>query len=192
MVAAVGIAASQLIPRGGAVATTAPSSSIAATAASVPFGVVIQVPDEGRSHVADGSVINYKANPPVSGPHYPAPKPWGVYDTPIAPGYFVHNLEHGGVVVLYDCPSGCPATVSALQQALRTLPKNKYGEVKLLAAPYKGLPGGARVAFLAWDFQEFFKGDLNLDQLKAFYVAHADKPCPANGPFVGCSPEDVP
>jgi hypothetical protein len=33
--------------------------------------------DEGRTHVPDGSPINYVNNPPSSGNHYPAPLPWG-------------------------------------------------------------------------------------------------------------------
>ena len=34
----------------------------------------------------------------------------------VAPEYWVHNLEHGYIVVLYNCPSGCPADVAALTQ----------------------------------------------------------------------------
>jgi hypothetical protein len=152
----------------------------------------MQIPDEGRTHVAEGSAIAYKSNPPASGPHYPSPWQWGVFDQPIPAGYFVHNLEHGGVDVLYDCPSGCPATVAVANQAFQTFPKDKFNEVKLLATPYHGLPSGARVALLAWDIREFFSGDLTLDELQSFYQAHADKPCPPNGPFIACSPEDIP
>lgn len=189
--AAAAVVAFTVIQTGLFTPTTASPST--GTPVPVKFGVVIQVPDEGRQHVAEGSAITYKTNPPASGPHYPSPAPWGISDQPIPPGYFVHNLEHGGIDVLYDCPNGCPNTVSALKQVYQSLPKDKYGEVKLVGTPYKGLPGGANVAFLAWDFEEFFQGDLNPDQLRQFYQEHAEKPCadPVNGPFIGCSPEDV-
>lgn len=191
IVVVIGIAASQILPLGG---TKAPAALVATPSSSGPvqFGVVMQVPDEGRTHVAEGSAITYKTNPPASGPHYPAPGPWGISEQPLAPGYFVHNLEHGGVDVLYDCPNGCQATIDVAKQALQTFPKDKFNEVKLLVTPNNSLPGGARVALLAWDIEEYFQGDLTLDQLKSFYDAHADKPCPTNGPFIACSPEDIP
>jgi len=166
----------------------------AGTAAPAADAAVIgtQLPDEGRTHVAEGSPITYKNTPPSSGPHFPSPKPWGVYDQPVEPGYFVHNMEHGGVVVLYDCPSGCADVVSALQNAYNTFPKDKYGEVKMVVSPYSGLPNGAKVAALAWDYRLLFTNDFDVQKLLGFYKAHADNNCPVNGPFIGCAPEDIP
>lgn len=140
----------------------------------------VQVPDEGRNHVPEGSAITYRTNPPASGPHYPVPKDWGVYTDPVAPGYWVHNLEHGGVVVLYDCPSGCPSVVDGLRQAYATFPKDKFGEVKLIVTPYSGLPDHAPIMAVAWDYQKTYSS-LDLSQLLAFYNAHVDR-----------GPEDVP
>jgi hypothetical protein len=142
------------------------------------FGV--PVPDEGRAHVDEGSTINYQHNPPASGPHYPSPKPWGVYTTAVAPGYWVHNLEHGGVVVLYDCPSGCPTVVDQLRQAFQTFPKDKYAEVKLLVTPYSGLPDHAQAMAVAWDYQKPYQ-TFDLQELLAFYNDHVDH-----------GPEDIP
>jgi hypothetical protein len=137
--------------------------------------------DEGRTHVADGSPIRYVNQPPTSGPHYNSPKPWGVYTEAIAPGYFVHNLEHGGVTVLYDCPTGCADIVSQLNNAFQTFPRDKFGEVKLLVTPYSGLPNGANVAALAWDVKKLYNGDFTIDKLLAFYNARVDH-----------GPEDIP
>ena len=133
----------------------------------------VPIPDEGRVHVDEGSAITYKHNPPASGPHYPSPKDWGIYTTTIAPGYWVHNLEHGGVVVLYDCPTGCSQVVTELQQAYQTFPKDKYNEVKLLATPYSGLPNGTQVMALAWDFQKAYSS-FDVQKLQTFYNARAD------------------
>jgi len=68
--------------------------------------------DMGRVHVPTGQPITFQYCPPASGPHYNqagvAPMPPAVYQPAQerAPGYWVHNLEHGYVVVLYRCPSG--------------------------------------------------------------------------------------
>ncbi|MGH2459518.1 MAG: DUF3105 domain-containing protein [Chloroflexota bacterium] len=140
----------------------------------------VPIPDEGRVHVPEGSAINYRHNPPASGPHYPSPKDWGIYTATVADGYWVHNLEHGGIVVLYDCPAGCSQVVAELQQADRTFPKDKYNEVKLLATPYSGLPNGVQVMAVAWDFQKAYSS-FDLQKLQVFYNGHVDH-----------GPEDIP
>jgi hypothetical protein len=70
----------------------------------------------GRTHVAEGSTITYGFCPPDSGNHYNdpplGPVPAKVYGpaSELPPGEWVHNLEHGYVVLLYRCPSGTPGT----------------------------------------------------------------------------------
>ena len=59
-----------------------------------------RMPDRGGGHVPEGQPVPYPSYPPTSGPHWPRPAPWGVYDFEIAPEVYVHNLEHGGIVVL--------------------------------------------------------------------------------------------
>ncbi|HLH74080.1 MAG TPA: DUF3105 domain-containing protein [Chloroflexota bacterium] len=138
------------------------------------------VPDEGRTHVAEGSAIAYKANPPASGPHYPSPEPWGIYTNTIAQGYWVHNLEHGGIAVLYDCPNGCQSVIDQLEQAFKTFPRDKYGEVKLVGTPYSGLPNHAQAAAIAWDYR-LIMNTFDVSKVLAFYNAHVDR-----------GPEDIP
>jgi hypothetical protein len=79
-------------------------------------------PSEGNLHEGLCSPILYQTNPPSSGNHYPV---WAVYKTyskPFLPGFWVHNLEHGAVVITYNCPGGCPAEVSAAQAVIDGLP----------------------------------------------------------------------
>ena len=69
-----------------------------------------EIPDEGTpSHIDPSTTPTYKFYPPTSGPHYSvqgsAPAPWQTVDT-LVEGQLVHNLEHGGIAILYDCPSG--------------------------------------------------------------------------------------
>jgi hypothetical protein len=71
-------------------------------------------PDEGRTHVPVGTVIHYNTDPPTSGPHYPDPEPGGFYTTPIDPGFLVHSMEHGGVIIYYDITRVTASDLDAL------------------------------------------------------------------------------
>jgi len=85
------------------------------------------VPDEGRTHVDPSTTPTYKSYPPASGPHYSAqgiaPVPWQTIDT-LQEGQYLHNLEHGALVVLYSCKDGCPddASKQQLQQFFDDFP----------------------------------------------------------------------
>jgi hypothetical protein len=131
------------------------------------------VPIEGQNHVDEGSVINYQSRPPASGPHYPVTAPYGISDTPIAPGYWVHDLEHGGIVVLWNCPQGCQDDVAQIKDAFVKLPRSKqFNRVKLVGTPYTDMP--SKFAYAAWgkilDLDQF-----DYDQLLKFYNAYVDK-----------------
>src|SRR5438067_4889331 len=63
-----------------------------------------QVPIEGnRNHVPQGSNIPYHNRPPSSSDHYDQPAGYGFFpaNREIPTGNWVHDLEHGGIVVLY-------------------------------------------------------------------------------------------
>ena len=102
----------------GGGATTPPSTTPpVAGCGSIP------VANEGWIHVAEGSVITYRANPPASGPHYPVWARYEEHNTTVARGYWVHNLEHGGIVFLYR-PSAPAGAVTVLRDAYRALPND--------------------------------------------------------------------
>ena len=61
------------------------------------------VADLGREHVTDISDVTYNSNPPTSGKHFPVWAKRGVYDRVISDGYLIHSLEHGYVVISYNC-----------------------------------------------------------------------------------------
>lgn len=62
--------------------------------------------DQGRDHIPVGEVRNdYNSNPPTSGPHGPLAA-WGIHDVPVPKESAIHNMEHGGVVVWYNCEAG--------------------------------------------------------------------------------------
>lgn len=63
----------------------------------------IEALDEGRNHIPHGSKTNYKFNPPTGGDHYADWITKGFYDEPREDGSLVHSLEHGYVIINYDC-----------------------------------------------------------------------------------------
>ncbi len=59
--------------------------------------------DLGREHVAQGTVVQYNSNPPTSGSHYAEWTKGGLYNTPQEDGKLIHSLEHGYIIISYNC-----------------------------------------------------------------------------------------
>jgi cytoskeletal protein RodZ len=138
------------------------------------------VADEGRTHVDPSTSPTYKSYPPASGPHYSAqviaPVPWQTIAT-LQEGQYIHNLEHGGIAILYDCPSGADCTT--LKNSLENYVKNlapvepQFKEVKVVMSPYsRGMQ--KRVALVAWDFIEFLDG-YDQAEITRFYENHVNQ-----------------
>jgi hypothetical protein len=81
--------------------------------------------DTGREHIALGSFVKYPLCPPATGKHNNAqgegPIKAGLYgpDDATIPQGWIHNLEHGGLVLLYRCASGDSACTDSGQTALK-------------------------------------------------------------------------
>lgn len=56
----------------------------------------------GRAHIST-SKLDYKFNPPTSGDHDAAWITKGFYEEPRSDGALVHSLEHGYIIVWYNC-----------------------------------------------------------------------------------------
>lgn len=118
--------------------------------------------DQGREHLPVGQRYDfYNSNPPTSGPHSSRPADWGVHEEPVAKEMQVHNLEHGGVAVLYDCSAGVQAKCRELREQLAVIVQGDISAGKLvLMSPYAGMEH--RIALTAWG---------TLDTLDAFDAA---------------------
>ncbi len=158
---------------------------------SAPVGQPID--EMPHFHVAPGTKITYLHNPPTSGCHYslggatPAPLKPGIYVTSastLTPEYWVHNLEHGYVVVTYNCPSGCTSDLQTLQSWFLTLSPDAGGAVpyaKLIAVPYTAQKEKFDVE--SWDWFDPLGATLNLNEVKKFYANHTNQaPEGANTP----------
>ncbi|QDV90786.1 hypothetical protein RAS2_18690 [Phycisphaerae bacterium RAS2] len=134
------------------------------------------VPNEGATHVPVGTVVTYRTNPPASGPHYSAagvaPVPAGFYEDALGPERWVHNLEHGYVVVLYDCSGDCDsAFLDDLQALFDQTPPSQFGNKKIVITRYPGLQ--IPIMAVAWDVQRDF-ASFDMDGLLAFYIRRVD------------------
>ena len=61
-------------------------------------------------------------NPPSSGTHSGSGRVYKTYTKPFLPGFWVHNLEHGAMVITYNCPGGCAAELAEAQAFIDSLP----------------------------------------------------------------------
>jgi hypothetical protein len=114
--------------------------------------------------------IDYESYPPTGGPHNPCWWDWGVWDEAVPEERWVHNLEHGGVVFLYNCPEGCDAEIAALVEAVD-------GFQQFIISPNSRMT--SRFAAAAWDFKTETEC-LDISFMLDFYKRH-----------VGNGPEDV-
>ena len=138
------------------------------------------VPDEGRNHIDPSTTATYQSYPPASGPHYSAqgiaPVNWQYIGT-LQEGQYIHNLEHGGIAILYNCPSGsdCTTLKNQLQNYVQNLvpQEQQFGEYKMVMTPYSRNMQ-KRIALVAWDYIEWLD---NYDQnaITKFYENHVDK-----------------
>ena len=108
-----------------------PSATTSPAAGSSAQPGYIQ-PDMGNKHVAVGTRVTYTYCPPASGYHYNAsgqgpikPRVYGPSDAAIPEGW-IHNLEHGALVVLYkgDGPGATDAGQAALRDFYASYPKS--------------------------------------------------------------------
>ncbi|MDA1256945.1 MAG: DUF3105 domain-containing protein [Chloroflexi bacterium] len=154
-----------------------------------------QAPDGGTEHVEVGADHEpYGTVPATSGPHWStfpsekapfgSPVVWGVYDQAIADEALVHNLEHGGIGLHYDCPEGCPDLVTRLVALVPADPS------QFVMSPYPDMP--SRIAVTAWRRVMYFD-EMDQETISAFIKSYQDKApesVPANPSALGsdCGP----
>jgi hypothetical protein len=130
------------------------------------------VAEEARTHVDPNERVTYKSYPATSGPHHPSPIAWQPYDQPQAAEDYVHNLEHGGVVVLYNCTGdACTDLTKSLRGLYNSLGRSKYGNVKLVVTPAPEIDPG--IWLLAWGHRVRLE-KFDSSEISRFYTAYVD------------------
>ena len=139
--------------------------------------------DPSARHVTECSPITYPMNPPVYGDHYPFWALYKSYSVPVPLGFLVHDLEHGAVVLLYNCPDGCADEVAVAQALLDALPQDPRctAEVKhqTILSPDPTLP--TRWATVAWG-HSLTADCFDTAAVRGFYDANVGR-----GPEDSCS-----
>lgn len=125
------------------------------------------MPDLGREHVSEEQVAStqYNSNPPTSGPHLPSWVRPGIYTESQKEGELIHSLEHGYIVISYNCAAlggETTATTSAQTQsapctqliaAFESIARKKELK-KLVVVPRAGMESA--IALTAWTYVDTF------------------------------------
>jgi hypothetical protein len=139
---------------------TQPSQSVGPLASEAPEVLLgFATEDLGRGHVATGSSINYRFCPPTSGEHWNSagrsPLRRAVYgaNDSISPGNWVHNLEHGYVVIAYQGDSPA-ADMDGIREVFASAQQSEVAlscglPNKVIAVPFEDM--SEPYAVLAWD-----------------------------------------
>jgi hypothetical protein len=150
---------------------TAAPSATGEPAFSVP-----RDPDNGAEHILPterGS--GYSVKPATSGQHWlspatpagvPAPANWGIYRFELPDEVLVHNMEHGGIGIHYDCPDGCAGLQAQLEEIVPSNPS------QLIVSPYSGME--TKIAITAWR-RHLFLDEFDAEKISQFIATYKDK-----------------
>jgi hypothetical protein len=105
----------------------------------------------------------YASDPPTSGPRLPYIADWGVHRLPVPLELQAHNLEHGGVLIQYNCPEPCPELAAQLEEIAR---QRDF----VLVGPYPRME--SKIALTAWGRIETLDG-FEPDRILRFVDAYA-------------------
>jgi hypothetical protein len=150
-------------------------------------------PDMGAGHVAAGEQVTYTWCPPASGRHVNRsgfgplePRVYGPEDRSNPQGW-IHNLEHGGMVLLYACgEGGCDeSSLQALREFARGFPDSAIcglpaGAVGPVIARFEEMP--APFAALVWG-RVMYLDELDTEQIHEFFLRYAERLSP-DGQFI--------
>lgn len=143
----------------------ASSPSAAASATAGPAFPGIHYPSQGHAHLDPGEPDDfvYNSNPPTSGPHKEIFSDQFVNPSPLPAYVQVHLLEHGNVLLQYNCT--CPDVAASLSAIAYTYDSALIagGELQptpaevqageevgkaVIVAPYPNMK--SRIALTAW------------------------------------------
>ncbi|HEX6304870.1 MAG TPA: DUF3105 domain-containing protein [Anaerolineales bacterium] len=111
-------------------------------------------PIMAAEHIPDGQrATNYNTDPPTSGQHYAQPAEAGFYEEAPVDEQLVHNLEHGHIVVYYNCSELDASACEDLQQGIRQAMESagvteNTRTLKIVAVPRTGMDN--LVTYTSW------------------------------------------
>ena len=111
------------------------------------------IPVASRDHIQEGmAATDWPSDPPTSGQHYGQWAPAGFYDEVIPDGYLVHDMEHGYVIVYYNCAAvdtDCQTFKTSIESAIADAGVDSAtNTVKVIAVPREGME--TPVTYASW------------------------------------------
>ena len=133
--------------------------------------------DEGAFHIRGNAPHGggYSTVPATSGEHWAgpttsvgvsAPARWGQYEQILPNEVLLHNLEHGGIGIHYDCDDACPELVQALDDII---PRNTS---QFILSPFPNMP--AKIAITAWR-HHLYLDEVDEDLIERFIAEYQDR-----------------
>lgn len=126
--------------------------------------------------------VDYPDHPPMGGDHNECWTSWTAHPTEVPEENWVHNMEHGGVVFLYNCPESCDDEVASLTDFVAGLPTGRA-----VLTPYAEMDW--QFGAVAWEHR-LLTGCLDLDAFQSFFdehVGHGTEDMTGD-PGTGCMP----
>ncbi|AKT40702.1 DUF3105 domain-containing protein [Chondromyces crocatus] len=143
------------VPEGAEIETLSPGAQPLPGESECKVVIARKIPVESANHLDECSSLEFAANPPSSGDHWPRWAAFRRYTVPVAREMYVHNQEHGGVVLSYRCSGACPSVVAMLEQVMDDYPDDVFCSMnipvvrnRLLLTPDPKLP--TTIAASAW------------------------------------------
>ena len=126
-------------------------------------------------HLPEGSTLLQRNRPPSSGPHDANRAAYGSSSSPVAPGAWIHALEHGGIAVLFKCGTQpeCDSTARQLGDEVYAKARDgAFGERKVVVTPYQDMD--SPFAAVAWG-RVLRLDHIDAAQILAFYDRYLDR-----------------
>ena len=138
----IAVVAVVIVQRGGG----GPRDNVGVSAAEANCGELETFPSEGNNHVQVGTPVNYQANPPTTGNHWPpeAISDPGFYEEQVPAESVVHNQEHGQIVIWYD-PEAPQEVIDQIEDLVQQSPQVN------IAAPWEDIEDPYNYVLGAWD-----------------------------------------
>ena len=139
-----------------------------------PDGPGQLIESQGRDHIEeDATHPPYNSTPATSGWHYPqplAPVKWGIHNQYIQEERRIHNLEHGGISITYNCPEECKQLIENLKEIVTEARSNN---LKVLLSPYPNM--STKISLTAWTFIDSLD-TYDAERIKKFINSHESSP----------------
>lgn len=137
----------------------------------IPSVLGEDIPIAGANHIEEGTTAtDWNSDPPTSGEHYGQWATAGFYDEAIPDGYLVHDMEHGYVIIYYNCElvdMDCEAYKTAIEAAMAATGNDpNTNSVKLIAVPRPGMDNP--ITYASWG--HLYKAEAFVSEELVLYV----------------------